>query len=138
MSKTIEKIKHNAEALSAVRKAIDLLKEDTKLKMDVLLETKYNIENELMSAFEKEGLGSIKTDEGTTCSRSVRPGIKITDELSALMWARDNHAVSINMTLTSQKLKSQKQLPTGFERVENAYISIRSPKKVTGEETDHE
>lgn len=125
----MDKIYSTAEKLGAIRKAIGNLEDETAIKMSALKQTRDELQSELLTTFEKEGLGSVKTATGETYSRSVRSGIEILDNIQAMRWAMANHAVTVSKILVTQKLKDSKEMPPGFERTETAFISVRSAKK---------
>ena len=141
MSKAIERIKAKAEKLSSIRKAIDAIKEEQRVKLEALEAEKETISNELISEFGKEGLTSIKTDDGDSYTKATRKGVEITLEAQALKWSIDNLAVSIDRRLVAQKLKplmdAGEKLPAGFKESVVEYISVRKPaKKVTAAKAD--
>lgn len=129
MSKSIDRIKAKAEQLRQVRQKIDVVKESTAAALKPLEDEREILQQELIGEFDKEGLSSIKTDDGATYAKAKREGVTITNEAYALGWAIENRAISINSRLVAQKLKDAKEIPAGFERVEVEYISVRSPKK---------
>lgn len=141
MSKAIERIKAKAEKLSQVRKAIDAIKEEQRVKLEALEAEKEVLSTELISEFGKEGLTSIKTDDGDSYTKATRKGVEITLEAQALKWSIDNLAVSIDRRLVAQKLKplmdAGQTLPAGFKESTVEYISVRKPtKKVTAATVD--
>ena len=125
MSKVIERIKANAEALAQIRVSIDNYKEDTKKVIDALELEKASIQALLLTDLRNEGLTSIKSSTGESYSRMMTKSLEVTNELQAFKWAYENRAVSINKTLVKQKLKDATEVPVGFEMVESEYISCR-------------
>lgn len=137
MSKAIERIKAKAEELREVRDLIAEIEEAAKQKTDELKAKREQLQTELILGFNKEGLSSIKTDDGSTYAKSVRKGVEVTNENMAIDWAIDNRAVTINKVLVKQKLEplinKGKPLPDGFVYKEVEYISVRKPKSDKGE-----
>lgn len=133
MSKAIEKIKAYAEELRAVRDEIEAITEEADRKTEALKARKDVLQTELIAGFNKEGLTSIKTEDGATYAKAIRKGIEVTNERTALEWAIARRYVSINKLAVKQCLepliKKGEQLPTGFEYKEVEYISVRLPKK---------
>lgn len=133
MSKPIERIKENATKLMVIRRTIQELKEKQAQELEHWEKLKDEVQTSLLLQFEKEGITSIKSDDGSTCSKAIRKGIEVTSDIHAFKWAYENRAVSINKILVKQKLepvvKAGGKLPDGFDYKEVAYISVRSPKK---------
>jgi hypothetical protein len=132
MSVAINRIKAKAEALADIRKLMKEIEDISRQKLANLQVQKDTLSALLIADFNKEGLTSIKTEDGDTYSKSVRKGIEVTSEAHAFAWCLDNRAVSINKTLVKQKLepimKAGKPLPDGFEYKEVEFISCRSAK----------
>lgn len=137
MSKAIEKIKTKAEELAEVRRLIHEIEDVAKEKLEKLKAQREALQTELILGFDKEGLSSIKTDDGDTYTKAVRKGVEVTNERLALAYAIEHRTVSINKVLLKSHLEpvlaSGKKLPDGFEYKEIEYISIRSPKPKKGE-----
>ena len=135
-SKVITQIKDKAEELAYLRKEITTQKEEFSTRMKGFEERRDELQNELLQALKKQGLSNIKTDEGESYSIAKRKSIEITSELQAFKWAYDNRAVSINKILVKQKLKGATEIPSGFEFVENEYISVRGVKEKETNDND--
>ncbi len=133
MSKAIDRIKEKAEQLANLRREIKVIEEATDVALSEKKAQRDKLQDELLLAFEKEGLSSIKVAEGDTYARSTRKGVSIVDELRAFDWAYKNRAVTIDKRIVAQKLKDMKEVPNGFELVETAFISVRSAKKENAE-----
>ncbi len=132
MSKAIEKIKENANKLGIIRHTIARIKDEKEKELTHWETLRDELQASLLLQFDKEGLTSIKTDDGSGYSKQIRKGIEVTNDRAALEWALEERAVSINKILVKQKLEpvisAGKPLPPGFEYKEIAYISVREPK----------
>jgi hypothetical protein len=134
MSIAIERIKSKAEELAGIRKLMREIEEVSRKKLADLQAQKDKLSELLIAEFNKEGLSSIKTEDGDTYSKATRKGVEVTVESYALEWAIKHRAVSINRTLVKQKLEpligKGEKLPDGFIYKEVEFISCRSaPKK---------
>lgn len=128
-SKIITKIKDKAEELSILRKEIASIEEENRQRVEGLKERRDGLQSELIGMLGKEGLASIRTDEGETYAKAVRTGYAVVDSLQALKWARENMAFSVDMRIVAQRLKGVKELPKCFEQTTTEYISVRGVKK---------
>ncbi len=132
MSKAIEKIKENANKLGIIRHTIARIKEEKEKELAHWETLRDELQTSLLLQFDKEGLTSIKTDNGAGYSKATRKGIEVTNDRAAFEWAIEERAVSINKPLIKQKLEplvaAGKPLPEGFQYKEVFYISVREPK----------
>jgi hypothetical protein len=128
MSKVIERIKGNAEALAAIRAQINEIEEAAKAQTDVLKMQREDLQAALIADLKKEGLASIKTNAGESYILSKRRGVNITNEAVAINWAIDNRAISIDRRIVAAKLSKVEEMPEGFELVETEFISVRGAK----------
>ena len=128
MSVIIDKIKARADRLGAVRKEMDAIKLSMQETLDKLQIEKDDLQAELIAAFNKHEITSIKSNDGHTYAKATRKGVEIVSEPFALKWATDNHCVSVNKILCAQKFKDMDEMPAGFEKKTIEYISVRSPK----------
>ena len=128
MSKVIERIKGNAERLAAIRAQINEIEAAVKLQTDALKAEKEDIQSSLIADLKKEGLASIKTNNGESYILSKRKGVNIVNEAVAINWAIDNRAISIDRRIVAAKLAKLDVMPDGFELVETEFISVRGAK----------
>ena|SRR3990167_1245534 len=129
MSKAIERIKSKAEKLAELRTTIKTIEEEAKVKLDVLKLSRDEIQNELLAELKKEGLASIKTDNGETYAKGSRKSLEIVNLVFALSWAAKNHAYLIDKRIAMQIISKLDEVPNGFSVVENEFISVRGVKK---------
>ena len=129
MSKSIEKIKRSAEKLAELRASIKTIEEEAKVKLDALKLSRDEVQNELLAELKKEGLASIKTDNGETYAKGSRKSLEVVNLVFALKWAAENHAYSIDKRIAMQKIAELDEVPNGFSVVENDFISVRGVKK---------
>jgi hypothetical protein len=128
MSKIIERIKENAEELANIRASINEIEEAAKAQTDALKAKREDLQLSLIADLKKEGLASIKTNSGESYILSKRKGVNIVNDVSALNWAIDNHAISIDRRIVAAKLAKVDDMPAGFELVETEFISVRGAK----------
>jgi hypothetical protein len=138
MSKAIERIKTKAEQLAETRLLIAKTEEAHRVELEGMKAKRDTLQDELLAELRKEGLTSIKTDGGESYTRATRRGINITNPITALAWAKDHGAVAIDRRLVGAKLAKATVMPTGFELVENEYISVRKPKADKADEVDND
>ena len=74
-------------------------------------------------------LVSIKVSSGENFARASRKSLIITNEIQALKWAKENHCLSLNKIIATQKLKNAEVMPEGLKFEESEYISVRKPKE---------
>ena len=117
MSKSIEKIKRSAEKLAELRAAIKTIEEEVKIKLDALKLSRDEVQNELLAELKKEGLASIKTDNGETYAKGSRKSLEVVNLVFALKWAAENHAYSIDKRIAMQKIAELDEVPNGFSLV---------------------
>lgn len=113
-----------AERLSEVRGKID---EESKIyeeKVSAIKTERDALQMSLIAELEKANLKSIKTNR-ENYALAVKHGVSITNETTAFKWALENMAVAMDKRLIAQKLKDVEVLPSGFEKVDTKYISIR-------------
>lgn len=135
-STVIKRITDTAEALYAMRRAIEAKEEEHKKELEGMKAERDAIQLMLLADLKKEGLASIKVASGDTFAKSTRVGLDIDQNWApfALKWATENGAVSVNKVLAAQRLKDAKELPRGFVRTETDFISVRKAKPSHGDE----
>src|SRR3990167_5427427 len=114
MSKAIERIKSKAEKLSELRASIKTIEEEAKVKLDALKLSRDEVQNELLAELKKEGLASIKTDNGETYAKGSRKSLEIVNPVFALKWAAENHAYSVEKLIALQIISKLDKVPDGF------------------------
>lgn len=129
----IKRITDKAERLAEVRAAINVLEEESKLKVEALKTERDALQEDLIASLKKESLTTIKTSAGESYTLAKRRGVSVVNESVALSWAIENRAISINRLMVAQKLRYEKEMPAGFELFESEYISVRKPKSDKGE-----
>lgn len=125
----LDEIKTKAEQLYQVRTKINELEDGIKEQTKTLKTERDELQAQLIDQMNKAELASIKVSSGESYAKATRKGVAVSNEASALKWAKENSAVSIDRRLVAQKLKDAKKLPAGFEAVESVYISVRKPKE---------
>lgn len=129
-STVIKRITDTAEALYAIRRAIEAREEEHKKELEGMKAERDAIQLALLADLKKEGLASIKVASGDTFAKSTRYGVDVDQNWApfALKWAVENGAVSVNKVLAAQRLKDAKELPRGFVRTATDFISVRKAK----------
>lgn len=125
----LEQIKSKAERLYEVRKAIETIEEEVKNKIESLKTERDVTQLELIILMKEVDLSSIKISSGDSYSKAVRHGLAITSELKAMSWAKENHAIKIDLEEVKKKLKDSEKLPEGFTPTTVEYISVRKAKE---------
>lgn len=125
---TIKDIQNKAEQLATIRASISSIEEDLKVKIVRLKTERDAMQIELIDILKENDLTSIKVSTGESYARAKRKSLNIIDLTSALEWATDNEAISVDKKMAEQMLKNVEKLPKGFEQIEKEYITIRKPK----------
>ena len=121
----LKQIKTKAEELSSIRKDIDTIELELKVKTEQLKFKRDKIQNELINALKESELKSIKVASGENYSMGVRKSFVINDNSKALEWAKENKVVSVDKREAEKIIKTLEEIPTGFEIKETEFISIR-------------
>lgn len=135
VNKTIKKMQKDAEMLYNLRQLIDEKRDEYRKEMDILELERDSIEAILVANLKNNDLASLKVSSGDSFYIKKNKGINITNDALAFGWAYDNKAVSINKRIVAQILKESKEMPPGFDLVENESIGIKK-KKVDKDEDD--
>lgn len=124
----IESLQKKAERLAELRDAIKKEEDAVKEKVEPLKTERDMLQEELLADMHKEKVASLRVENGDMYTRAVRKGIQITNEVFARTWAKEHNAFSVDRRLVAQQLKDAEEMPSGFDRVETPYISIRKSK----------
>lgn len=125
----LKEITTKAEQLATIRKDIDAIEMELKVKTEQLKFRRDRIQLELIDALKDSGLKSIKVASGENYAMATRKSLDIIDIDKALVWATKNNAISIDKRIAGSMLKDVEKLPSGFELKTTDFISIRKPKK---------
>lgn len=124
----IKNLQQKAERLDEIRSAITQKEEELKKELEPLKAERDHLQEELLSDMHRENVATLRLESGNMYTRATRKGIAITNEVAARTWAKENNAFSVDRRLVAQYLGKAEELPEGFEKVENNYISIRKSK----------
>lgn len=129
MAKNIlQLIREKAEKLRELRDTINGIEERQKEETSALKGERDTVQAELLEMLQVNELASIKVSTGDTYSIGKRKGVRVTNEMVALKWAIENRAVSIDARAVAERLKTEKEMPAGFEPFETEFISVRKAK----------
>lgn len=116
-----------ANQLYAVRKEIKEIEERHEAELAPKKALLESLQTVLITAFEKDGLKSLKTTEANFALTS-RHGFTFTDEIRARAWAIENNAYSIDKRLAAQVLKEVTEYPDFIQPTETKYLTIKDVK----------
>lgn len=87
---------------------------DVQKQLEVLEEQEKSIKAELIATLKKQGVKSIRLEDGTTYTRSHRESLVIKDDTKALEWAQSYNVMKIDTGKAMQVLRRELKLPKFF------------------------
>lgn len=105
-------------------------------EMTELKEREDELRGVLLESMQKQGVGFVRLDNGTSFTRAHRESLKIKDTQKATAWAEKHDCLKVDTTKAFKILRRElKPLPKFFERVVgDDYLTI----KRTGDTQDDE
>lgn len=95
------------------------------------------VRDALLGSLKKQGVTSVRLDDGTSFTRSFRASLKVKkgQEKKAEAWAAENYSLKVD---TAKALKifrlTQSNIPKFFEKSDTEYLTVRKPGQLSDNE----
>ena len=117
-----------ANLLYTTRKMIEEEERVLEEKLKPIKELRDKVQAELIQEMHDQKIASLRVLDGDSVVLAKRKSYEVVSEVMALNWAKENHAIKVNMIEVSKKLNAAEEIPACFKVNETEYISLRKNK----------
>lgn len=96
-------------------------------QMAPFLQSEEKLREDVLKALQDSRLKAIKIESGESYARVVKAHFEITNEDSAMRWAKKMHCIRIDKTLANKLLLRTPKVPAGFQQVDEEHLRVIKP-----------
>lgn len=100
-------------------------------QIKILEEREDELKAELLQELKRQGVQSVKLDDGTQYIRNQRTTVKVKDEAKAWKWAMENPEARLKVDTAAalEVFRKALKMPSYFAKSTTEFLSIKKPKE---------